>query len=71
MKELKKKIKLRTYFIKYDLILSLFPQNPFVRGNKSYSTSTGGEMRELEDLSEIPSDYRDLREGSDSESDYR
>ena len=42
-----------------------------MRGNKSYSTSTGGEMRELEDLSEIPSDYRDLREGSDSESDYR
>ena len=71
MEELQKTIKLCTYFIKYDLILSLFPQNPFVRGNKSYSTSTGGEMRELEDLSEIPSDYRDLREGSDSESDYR
>ena len=48
-----------------------FVQNPFLRGAKSYSTSTGGEMRELEDLSEIPSEYIELREFSDSESDYR
>ena len=40
-------------------------------GSKSYSTSTGGEMRELEDLSEIPSEYRELGGDSDSESDYR
>ena len=58
-------------FIMSDMYIPFLPQNPFLRGNKSYSTSTGGEMRELEDLSEIPSDYRDLREGSDSESDYR
>ena len=38
---------------------------------KSYSTSTGCELRELEDLSEIPSDYRELGEVSDSESDIR
>ena len=46
-------------------------KNPFVSGSKSYSTSTGGEMRELEDLSEIPSEYRELGDDSDSESDYR
>ena len=28
-------------------------------------------MRELEDLSEIPSEYRELGDDSDSESDYR
>ena len=40
-------------------------------GSKSYSTSTGGGMRDLEDLSEIPSEYRELGDDSDSESDYR
>ena len=28
-------------------------------------------MRDLEDLSEIPSEYRELGDDSDSESDYR
>ena len=46
-------------------------QNPFLSGVKSYSTSTGCELRELEDLSEIPSDYRELGEISDSESEMR
>ena len=38
---------------------------------KSYSTSTGCELRELEDLSEIPSEYRELGEITDSESEIR
>ena len=38
---------------------------------KSYSTSTGYEVRELEDLSEIPSEYRELGDISDSESEMR
>ena len=44
-------------------------ETPFISGHKSYSTSTGGDMRELEDLSEIPPEYRELRDQSDSESD--
>ena len=40
-------------------------------GNKSYSSSTGGEMRELEELSEAPSEYREVGEDSESESDDR
>ena len=46
-------------------------QNPFLAGVKSYSTSTGYEVRELEDLSEIPSEYRELQDISDSESEIR
>ena len=43
-------------------------RNPFLLGNKSYSTSTatGSEMREMRELSETPSEYRALRD-SDSE----
>ena len=44
---------------------------PFESGSKSYSTSTGGEMRELEELSEAPSEYREAGEDSESESDDR
>ena len=36
-----------------------------------YSTSTGAEVRELEDLSETPSEYRELREFSDSDTELR
>ena len=47
-------------------------KNPYLSiATKSYSTSTGGEPRELEDLSELPSEYIELREYTDSESDYR
>ena len=46
-------------------------QHPFLTGTKSYSTSTGYEVRELEDLSEIPSEYRELQDISDSESEIR
>ena len=46
-------------------------QNPFLAGVKSYSTSTGYEVRELEDLSELPSEYRELGQLTDSESDMR
>ena len=45
--------------------------HPFLTGTKSYSTSTGYEVRELEDLSEIPSEYRELGDISDSESEMR
>ena len=38
---------------------------------KSYSTSTGAEARELEDLSELPTEYVQILDFSDSESDYR
>ena len=40
-------------------------------GNKFYSSSTGGEMRESEELSEAPSEYREVGEDSESESDDR
>ena len=46
-------------------------QNPFLAGVKSYSTSTGYEVRELEDLSELPSEYRELGQLTDSESEMR
>ena len=47
-------------------------KRPFLTVNqKSYSTSTGAEARELEDLSELPTEYVEILEYSDSESDYR
>ena len=47
-------------------------KNPFLSiATKSYSTSTGGEPRELDDLCELPTEYIELREYTDSESDYR
>ena len=45
------------YYIEYAILI----------GNKFYSSSTGGEMRESEELSEAPSEYRE----SESESDDR
>ena len=47
-------------------------KRPFLGVNqKSYSTSTGAEARELEDLSELPTEYVQILDFSDSESDYR
>ena len=38
---------------------------------KSYSTSTGGDNREREDLTEVPLEYRQIGGESDSESEVR
>ena len=53
--------------------MSQAQKNPLLSlATKSYSTSTGGEPRELmEDLSELPSEYVELVDFTDSESELR
>jgi hypothetical protein len=60
-----------SFYFSIFMVICIFIQNPFLSGSKSYSSSTGGEMRELEDLSETPSEYREMRDYSDSESNHR
>ena len=49
----------------------LFIENPFLSLTKSCSSSKEGEIRELEDLSGTPSEYRELGDDYYSESDIR